>query len=198
MAVLAMTMIMAVLAIAGCTSPQGTATPSPAPAPTATPSPAVTPVPGNQTVEREYQYMERFYSGIDHYNSGITLMREANNTSVTGDYTNASKQMLVAKDRMDAASQDFLAMKQYAGSSTEISLSEKWAEVSGYESMSFQNASDAFAEYASEHSRPNPNLIRYNNYIAQANHYSSLASESRKQADALQNTLTFMIPTATP
>jgi len=142
--------------------------------------------------------MERFYSGIDHYNSGITLMRDANNTSATGDYMNASKQMLVAKDRMDAASQDFRTMKQYAGSPTEISLSEKWAEVAGYESMSLQNASDAFAEYAYEYSRPNPNLVKGNYDFEQANHYSSLALEIRKQADALQSTMTFMAPTATP
>ncbi len=192
--------IAAVLIIAGCTSPSPTATPSPAPSPTVTPSPTPTPVPGNQTAEREYQYVERFYSGIDHYNSGITLMRDANNTSVTGDYTNASKQMLVAKDRMDAAAEDFKAMKQYAGSSTETSLSDKWEEIADYESMSFQNASDAFSEYAYQKTRPaeQQNLVKYNNYVAQANHYSSLAIEVRKQADALQSTLTFMAPTIQP
>ncbi len=191
-------MIATVLAIAGCTSPQGTATPTPAASPTVTPSPTATPVPANQTVEREYQFVERFYSGIDHYNSGITLMRSANNTSLTKDYTNASREMLLAKDRMDAASEDFRAMKQYAGSSTEISLSEKWAEAAGYESMSFQNASDGFAQYAYEFSRPNPNLVKGNFYLDQASYYSSLALESRRQADALQSTLTFMVPTAHP
>jgi hypothetical protein len=195
-AIFAVMMITAVLAIAGCTSPQGTATPSPVPSPV----PSPTPVPGNQIVEREYQYVERFYSGIDHYNSGIELMRAANNTSVSGDYTNASRQMLLAKDRMDAASEDFRAMKHYAGSSTETSLSDKWVEIADYESMSFQNASDAFSEYAFQMTRPKElqNLLRYNNYVEQANHYSALALEVRKQADALQSTMTFMAPTAQP
>lgn len=196
--------IAAVLAGAGCTSPQGTATPSPTPAPTATPAPTptptATPVPGNQTLERQYQYVERFNSGVDHYNSGIALMKDANNTAVAGDHVNASRIMLQAKDRMDAATEEFKAMKQYAGTPTETSFSEKWAEVAGYESMSAQNASEAFAEYANEKNRPqgSQNLVKYNYYVQQANHYGSLATESRRQADALQSTITFLVPTAQP
>jgi hypothetical protein len=192
--------IVAVLAIAGCTSPRPTATPTPTPAPTPSPTatPTPTPVPGNQTAEKQYQYVERFYSGIEHYNAGISLMRDANNTSVSGDYTNASQKMQLARDRMDAATQDFTAMRQYASTPTEITLGERWAEASDYESMSFQNASDAFAEYAREKDRPTPNLVKYNYYIAEANRYSAMALESRKQADALQATMTFTVPTAKP
>ncbi len=189
-------MIMAVLVIAGCTSPPSTATPSPTPAPTAPPS--ATPSPGNQTIEREYQFVERFNSGIEHYNAGIGLMKQANSTAAAGDHANASQTMLLARDRMDSATDDFRAMKQYAGSATEISFSDKWVEIAGDQSMSFQNASDAYAEYAVEKGRPNPNLVKYNGYVAQANYYSALAVETRKQADALQSMITFMAPPVAP
>ncbi|OPY30238.1 MAG: hypothetical protein A4E28_00353 [Methanocella sp. PtaU1.Bin125] len=204
MAIFALMMIAiaAVLAVAGCASPTATPVPSPtatpAATPTATPVPTATPAPGNQTVERQYQYVERYNSGINNYNLGITYKMEANSTANAGNYTNASLIMLQAKDRMDAALADFLSMKQYAGSSTEISFSEKMAEVARYQSLSLQNASDAFIEYANETGRPNPNLVRYNSYIQQANHYNSLAVNSLREADALQSTLPYWTPTATP
>lgn len=190
---LTLSVLAAAMIVAGCA---GTGSPTPTPAPSATPTP--TPAPTISPVDREYQYVERLQSGVDHYNSAVEFMRTGKNLTNASDYTNASRYMLMSSDRMGSASSDFVASLQFASSPQEISLSRKWAETANYSAMSYQNASDAYGEYAYQIARPTPNLVKYNYYVDQANYYSGLAAESRRQVDALLANITFVVPTSAP
>ena len=194
---LTLSVIAVAMIVAGCTG-TGNSSPTPVPAPSATPTPTATVPPANGTVEKEYQLTERFNSGIGDYNSGIELMRTAKNLTSVSDYTNASRHMLLASDRMSAAANSFKAMLPYASGPQETSLSQKWSETADYSAMSYRNASDAYAEYAYQFARQGQNLVKYNNFVGQANYYNGLAAESRRQADAIQGGMTFAVPATTP
>lgn len=190
--------IAAVLTLSGCTGQQqtssnATATPTPAPtaAVTATPSPtpAGTGLPVNTTVQKQYSYVDKFQAGIGHYNSGINYARTGQALFNSSDYMNASRQMALAAESMGLAMTDFSNMGQYAQTSPEQGLSDKWLQTANYAYMGYQNASYAYQEYANQSSSSQPNLVYYNTYVAQANSNNRLADQSKAEAEAVERTI---------
>jgi hypothetical protein len=145
-----------------------------------------------------YQYIEQYSIGIDDYNSGVGYVNSGKNLINASDFANASQYYKIAADRMVVARSDFQAMLPCADTPEQISLSQKWTEAADYYAMSYQNASLAYSEYAYEHVRPNPNYVKYQYYTQLAQQYNDLAAESRKQAEALGNSMTFTVPVSTP
>jgi hypothetical protein len=194
---LAITVIAVALVVAGCTT---TSTPTPTPAPTATPTPAptVTATPINKTLENMYQLVEHFSAGIDVYNSGVGYADSGKNLINESDFVNASQYYKTAADRMTVASSDFQAMRPYAFTPQEISLSQRWAETADLYAMSYQNASLAYNEYASEQGKQTPNYVKYQYYVQIAQQYNDRAAESRQLAEALADSMTFTVPVAMP
>lgn len=196
-----------IVALSGCTvlqpqsaTPVPTATAAPMPSRTPTVAPLATPVPGsasNSTVEQQYKYTEKLQSGIDKYNAGILYMADAQSQAHNqSDWSNASRTMLKAKDRMDGAKADFQAMGNYSINSDEVLLSQKWTQTADYSSTSMQYASQAYAEMADQlatHGAGNVNPVKYNSYVQQANSYNSLALQSRNEAEAIEKNLTFVL-----
>ena len=170
------------------------------PAPTATPTPAPTasPTPTNQTLENMYQFVEKYSAAIDVYNSGVGYANSAKNLLNASDFSNASQYYKIASDRMALASSDFQAMLPYAATPQEISLSQQWTDAADLYAMSYQNASLAYSEYAYEHTRPTPNYVKYQYYTQLAQQYNDQGSESRLQAEAIGNGMTFTVPVSTP
>jgi hypothetical protein len=193
----AITVMAVALVVAGCTT---TSTPTPTPAPTATPTPmptvAATPI--NTTLENMYQLVEHFSAGIEVYNSGVGYANSGKNPINASDFANASQYYRTAADRMTVASSDFQAMRPYTSTPQEISLSQKWAEAADLYAMSYQNASLAYNEYASQQGREIPNYVKYQYYVKSAQQYNDQAAESRQQAEALADSMTFTVPVATP
>jgi hypothetical protein len=194
---LAISVMAVAIIVAGC-STTGTPTPPPTPSATPTPAPTASPTPANQTLENMYQFVERYSTGIDDYNSGVGFVNSAKNLINASDFANASQYYKMAGDRMVVARGDFQAMLPFAATAQQTLLSQQWTEAADYYAMSYQNASLAYNEYASEHSRPNPNYVKYQYYTQIAQQYNDLASASRLQAEAIGNGMTFTVPISTP
>lgn len=199
MIALAITVMAVALVVAGCTT-TSTPTPTPTQAPTATPTPAptVTATPINTTLENMYQLVEHYSTGIEVYNSGVGYANSGKNLINASDFVNASQYYKTAGDRMAAASSGFQAMLPYASTPQEISLSQRWTEAADLYAKSYQNASLAYNEYASEQGRQTPNYVKYQYYVQLAQQYNDQAAEIRQLAEALGDTMTFTVPVATP
>lgn len=196
---LAITVMAVALVVAGCTT-TSTPTPTPTPAPTATPTPVptVTATPINKTLENMYQLVEHFSAGIEVYNSGVGYADSGMNLVNESDFVNASQNFKTAGDRMVVASSDFKAMLPYAFTPQEISLSQKWTETADLYAKSYLNASLAYDAYASEQGRQTPNYVMFQYYTELSKQYNNQAAESRLQAGALADSMTFTVPVATP
>jgi hypothetical protein len=194
---LTIAVIVIAMIVAGCTT-TGTPAPTQAPSATPTPVPPATPTPANQTVDKTYQLVERYAAGIDDYNTGVGFVNTSMSLFNASDYANASSYMDMAADKMAAAKTEFEAMLWYASTSQETLLSQTWTDTADLYGKSYQNASLAYKEYAYEHTRPTPNYVKYEYYIQLAQHYNDLAADSRKQAEAIGNGMTFVVPTSTP
>ncbi|MCD1295244.1 hypothetical protein CUJ83_09560 [Methanocella sp. CWC-04] len=162
-------------------------TPTPAPTVTATPSPEPTKKPVNETVERHYQYIEKFYAGIEKFNRGIDFIYKSQSYANDMDWNNASSYALKARDSMEDAKVLFKDMEQYALNDNELRLSQKWYETADHSSVCYGYHSDAYIEHEFQDSKETPNYIKFNYYVEQANHYNSLAQQSRMQAEELQS-----------
>ncbi len=116
------------------------------------------------------------------------------------DYTRASQYMDTVADKMESAEVEFEAMLFYASTSQEALLSQKWTETADLYAKSYRNISLAYTEYAYQLTTHEPgllNLVRYNYLINIANSYSANANESRKQAAAIGDNITFEVPAST-
>ena len=196
------------VALSGCTvlkeqfgTPIPTATTAPVPSKTPTVAPAVSPVPGpttNSTVEQQYQYTGKLQSGLDKYNAGVLYMADAQEMAHNkSDWSNASRLMEQAKDRMDSAKVDFKAMENLSVNQDEVLLSKAWADTADYSSTSVGYASQAYKEMAYQLSVTSPggtiNPVKYNSYVQEANKYNSLAMQSRNDAEGMEKNLTFLL-----
>lgn len=184
-------LILCVMASAGCVrSNQGPdATPTVQATATVTPVPTVTPAPVDPTVERQYQYIEYLYSGIEGHNRGIGKLRQAQMAANESDWKNASVIVLEAKQYMENAGADFKAMEPYAMYPDETNLSKKWYQTTEYAAKGYSFMSDAFLEREFQDSRDTPNYVKYNYYVEQANHYNDLSQQIRIEAEKLQNSI---------
>jgi hypothetical protein len=166
-----------------------TSIPTPTPVTTITPTPTITPTskPINDTIEKKYLFVEKFYAGIEEYNKGINAAMESQSMANASLWKNASEKVLIAKSHMEKSMAFFKEMEQYVTYKDELNLSQKWHETAEQTSKSYAFQSDAYIERAFQDSRPNPNYIKFNYYVEQANLYNSLAMASRMQAEKIQS-----------
>jgi hypothetical protein len=194
--------VLAVLSLSGCTDLKdrfSVPTSTPVPVPTVAISPSPTPGPEvNPAIEKQYQYTEKINMGIDEYNRAIELMWQGYSLWNASQYANASQTMLMAKQQMEVAGSDFQAMKQYASSTDEANLSDKWVDTTKNAAKSYQYDSDAFLEYGNQSLRTTMNLVKFNYFVNQANYYHGLSVESRAQVDSIMKNLTLYTPSPAP
>jgi hypothetical protein len=154
--------------------------------PTPTAPVTVTPVPINQTIERQYMFADKLYTGLEYYNDGIRAMTESKNSSERSDWSNATLQAGMAKMYMEQARVSFIGMKPYAITPEELNLTEKWNETAYYEGIACDYMNQSYAEWVFQASRTPQNLIKYNDFVRQANYYIGLAKASKAEAEALE------------
>jgi|GEM_PF-5894157 len=156
------------------------------PGPSATVQPSVTSMPVNQTIERQYLYVDKLDSALDNYNNGIAALNESKRASQASDWTNASLDIQAAQTFMEQARNDFIGMRAYAATSNEMNLSNKWNDTTYFYMQAFYYANLSYQESAYQAGRSTPNYIKQNYYVQQANFYSQLAQESREEAIAIE------------
>jgi hypothetical protein len=160
-----------------------TSTPTPMPSPQA----VQTPVPISQAIERQYMFVEKLNSGLEHYNSGIRAMNRSRELADQHDWSNATLEIGMAKEHMEQARSSFMDMKRYAYTADEANLSEKWNQTAYYEAKAFEFVNLSYQEDAYQTSRGSEaNYIRYNYYVSQANYYIGLAKACKEEAEALE------------
>ncbi len=159
-----------------------TITPTPAPTTVATPTlPAV-----NDTIERQYNYVDKINVGINEYNAGIQNMNSAQAAYNDSQYINASQTIKIAIDHMDNAKAQFNAMQQYASTDTEYNLSGKWYETANYYSICFNYLDQGYQELQNQSTHVPPNYIKERFYFGEAQYYNDLAKQSFNQAKDLE------------
>ncbi len=181
--------IVALLLTSGCvglirdTYKSLTSTPTPVPSLPA----AQTPLPINQAIERQYMFVEKLNSGLEHYNSGIMAMNRSRELADQHDWSNATIQIEMAIEYMGQARSSFIDMKRYAFTADEANLSEKWNQTAYYEAKAFEFVNLSYQEDAYQSSRGSEaNYIKYNYYVSQANYYIGLAKSCKEEAEELE------------
>ncbi len=159
------------------------------PAPSSTVMPTATSTPINQTIERQYMFMEKLTMGIEHYNEGIRALNSSKKEADSSRWSNATRDIVLAKANMEEARVDFQAMMPYAATPDEVALSDKWNDTAFYQIQAFDYVNLSYQEGAYQFSRSfaEQNPIKYNYYVGQANYYISLALQSKAEAEALES-----------
>ena len=151
--------VFAIVATMGCvnlckettTGVTSTPTITPTPAPTTVVTPTLPAV--NDTIERQYNYVDRINAGINEYNTGIQNMNSAQAAYNNSQYTNASQTIRIAINNMDNAKAQFNAMQQYASTDTEYNLSGKWYETANYYSICYNYLDQGYQELQNQSTR---------------------------------------------
>jgi hypothetical protein len=158
------------------------------PSPSATAPATSTPIPINQSIERQYNYADRLNAGLINYNNAIVTANESRIAYESASWETATTEITQAKVYMEQARMAFLSMKAFAATADETSLAEKWNETAYYETQAFEfmNQSYQEARYQASRTFAEQNPIKYNYYVGQANYYISLAKQSRSEAEALE------------
>lgn len=195
--------ILIVAASVGCVGPCrqlfGGVTPTPVITPTATVVPTPTLPAVNNTIERQYNYVDKLNAGINEYNAGIAYLgtaqgyynrsQQTNNSSLLKD---ASQAILTGKIHMDNARQQFIGMEQFALTPDEINLSNRYNATAYYYGVSFQYMSDMYKEDLNQSTRTPPNWVLQRFYAEQAKYFNSLAHESFAQAKEIESRIPFL------
>ncbi len=184
--------VFAIVATMGCvnlckettTGVTSTPTITPTPAPTTVGTPTLPTV--NETIERQYNYVDRINAGINEYNTGIQNMNSAQAAYNDSQYTNASQIIRNAINNMDNAKAQFNAMQQYASTDTEYNLSGKWYETANYYSICYNYLDQGYQELQNQSTRNPPNYIKERFYFGEAQYYNDLAKQSFNQAKDLE------------
>jgi hypothetical protein len=159
-----------------------TVTATPAPSTVVTPTlPAV-----NDTIERQYNYVDKINAGINEYNAGIQNMKLAQAAYNSSQYTNASQTIEIAINNMNNAKAQFNAMQQYASTDAEYNLSGKWYETANYYSICFNYLDQGYQELLNQSTQVPPNYIKERFYFDEARYYNDLANQSFGQAKDLE------------
>jgi len=161
-----------------------TATPTPTPKPTIIATPTLPAV--NDTIERQYNYVDRIDAGINEYNAGIQNMNSAQAAYNDSQYVNASQTIRLAINNMENAKTQFNAMEQFASTDTEYNLSGKWYETANYYSICFNYLDQGYLELQNQSTRVTPNYIKERFYFGEAQYYNGLAKQSFNQAKDLE------------
>ncbi len=161
-------------------SPTPTVTTTPTVVPTAT-LPAV-----NESIERQYNLVDKFNAGVNEYNAGIVNMNKAKNDINNSQWVSASDNILIAKNNMENAKSQFKTMEQFASTSDELNLSAKWYETANYYSITFSYMSQGCLEMQNQTANPIPNYVKERFYFEQAKYYNDLAIQSFAQAQAME------------
>lgn len=158
------------------------------PTPSATVPATSTPIPINQSIERQYNYADRLNAGLMNYNNAIVTANESRIAYESANWETATTEITQAKAYMEQARTAFNSMKAFASTADETALSEKWNETAYYETQAFEymNLSYQEARYQASRTFAEQNPIKYNYYVGQANYYISLAKQSRSEAEALE------------
>ena len=159
------------------------------PSPAATGPVTVTPIPINQSIERQYNYADRLNSGLNSYNNAIITWNQSRKDYESANWANATANIGQATALMEQARNAFLSMKAFAATSDETALADKWNETAYYDIQAFDFVNQSYQEgqYQASRTFAEQNPIKYNYYVGQANYYISLAKESRAQALDLMN-----------
>lgn len=186
------TVVIAIIATAGCVNlcKQTTTgvTITPTATATAVPTTVVTPtLPAvNDTIEKQYNYVDKINAGINEYNTGIQNMKLAQAAYNDSQYTNASQTIRAAIVNMDNAKAQFTAMQQYASTDTEYNLSGKWYETANYYSICFNYLDQGYQELLNQSTHVPPNYIKERFFFEEAQYYNDLANQSFGQAKDLE------------
>jgi len=156
------------------------------PVPSATAQPSATSTPVNQTIERQYLYVDKLDAALDNYNNGIAALNESKKASDVSDWANASLNIQAASTYMELASNDFIGMRAYAATPDEMNLSDKWNDTAYYYMQTFYYANLSYQESAYQATRSTPNYIKQTYYVQQAEYYNALAAQSREEAIAIE------------
>jgi hypothetical protein len=184
--------VIAIIATAGCVNlckettfgvtVTPTVTPTPAPTTVVTPTlPAV-----NDTIERQYNYVDKINAGIDEYNTGIANLNAAQAAYNSSQYANASQNIKTAISHMENAKTQFNAMEQYASTNAEYNLSGKWYETANYYSICLNYMDQGYQESQNQSTHVPPNYIKERFYFEEAQYYNDLAKQSFSQAKDLE------------
>ena len=159
------------------------------PSPAATAPVTVTPIPINQSIERQYNYADRLNAGLNSYNNAIITWNQSRKDYESANFVNATANIGDAKALMQQARNAFLSMKAFAATSDETALAEKWNATAYYDIQAFDYVNQSYQEgqYQASRTFAEQNPIKYNYYVGQANYYISLAKESKAQAVDLMN-----------
>ncbi len=158
------------------------------PSPSATVQATTTPIPINQSIERQYNYADRLNAGLMNYNNGIIAANDSRVAYESAKWDTATTEITQAKAYMEQARTAFNSMKAFAATPDEMSLAEKWNETAYYETQAFENMNLSYqeAKYQASRTFAEQNPIKYNYYVGQANYYISLAKQSRSLAEAIE------------
>ncbi len=156
------------------------------PVPSVTLQPTVTAIPLNQIIDRQYMYADTLDSALEYYNSGIASMNSSKQAADRSDWSNATTSIQSATVFMGQARSEFLDMKQYAATPTEVSLSDKWNETAYNYLQAFDYMNQSYQENSYQSSRSSPNYIKANYYVGKANSYILLARNNMQEAIGLE------------
>jgi hypothetical protein len=186
--------ILAIAATMGCVnfcresitgvSPVPTVTPVSTVVPTPTPTPTLPAV--NESIEKQYNLVDKFNAGVNEYNAGIVNMNKAQANINGSQWISASDNLLVAKNNMENAKNQFKAMEQFASTTDELNLSAKWYETANYYSITFSYMSQGCIESQNQTMNQTPNYVKERFYFEQASYYNKLAKQSFAEAQDLE------------
>ncbi|HEY3422423.1 MAG TPA: hypothetical protein VGK13_04630 [Methanocellaceae archaeon] len=184
--------VFAIIATAGCvnlckqttTGVTSTPTITPTPVPTTVATPTLPAV--NDTIEKQYNYVDKINAGINEYNAGIQNMKLAQAAYNGSDYNNASQTIHIAINNMNNAKAQFNAMQQYASTDSEYNLSGKWYETANYYSICFNYLDQGYQEFQNQSTHVPPNYIKERFFFEEAQYYNGLANQSFSQAKELE------------
>ena len=163
------------------------------PSPGATGPVTVTPIPINQSIERQYNYADRLNAGLMSYNNAIITWNQSRKDYESMNWANATANIGQSTALMQQARTAFLSMKSFAATPDETALAEKWNETAYYDVQAFDYVNQSYQEgqYQASRSFAEQNPIKYNYYVGQANYYITLAKASKAEAENLEN-MTFI------
>ena len=159
------------------------------PTPSVTVPAAATPIPINQSIERQYDYADRLNAGLISYNNAIITWNQSRKDYESANFTSATANIGQATVLMQQAQNAFLSMKAFAATPDETAVADKWNETAYYDIQAFGYVNQSYQEgqYQASRTFAEQNPIKYNYYVGQANYYISLAKDSKAQAVDLMN-----------